>query len=89
MEAGPASRAERPSFARSCAAHCRDPAGMRRTVVIALVVGTLLTLVNQVDHLADDAGEPITWLRVLANYLIPWAVSSLGYVSARRAAQAR
>jgi hypothetical protein len=62
---------------------------MRRTVAIALVVGTLLTIVNQADHIAEDPGDPVTWLRVVANYVIPWAVSSLGYVSARRAADSR
>lgn len=58
---------------------------MRRTLTIALIVGTLLTLVNQGDRYASgDVGTAVI-LRTLANFAIPWAVSSAGYISARRA----
>jgi hypothetical protein len=30
--------------------HCRDREAMRRTIAIALVVGTILTLINQGDQ---------------------------------------
>lgn len=81
----PGSEARRPSLRRSAADHVRDPAAMRRTIVVALVVGTLLTLVNQGDRLADGDLGPVVAARVAANYLIPWCVSSVGYISARRA----
>lgn len=59
---------------------------MRRTVTVALVVGTLLTLINQGDHLASGEVDLAVGLKILANYMIPWCVSSIGYISARRAA---
>lgn len=48
---------------------------------IALVVGTLLTIVNQgAVIIAGDAGL-VTWLRTAANYLIPYTVASIGYLT--------
>ncbi len=69
--------------------HVRDGAAMRRTVTVALVVGTLLTLINQGDRLASGETDLAVALRIAANYLIPWVVSSIGYISARRAADER
>jgi hypothetical protein len=58
---------------------------MRRCSLLALVVGTLLTLVNQFDALASGITAP-TALRIAANYLIPFIVSNLGAMSAGSAA---
>ena len=41
---------------------------------IALVVGTLLNLINQGDHLLQ--GEGISWFHLLLNYLVPYCVAS-------------
>lgn len=73
----------------SCVGHCRDRAAMRRTVTVALIVGTLLTLINQGDRLASGDADLALALKVAANYLIPWCVSSIGYISARRSAAGR
>ena len=59
---------------------------MRRTITVALIVGTLLTLINQGDRIASGDIDASVGLKILANYLIPWCVSSAGYISARRAA---
>lgn len=56
---------------------CR-PAVFRRCATIALVVGTLLSLVNQGDALLAGRFDRVLALRVLANYLIPFVVSNLG-----------
>ena len=61
---------------------------MRRTITVALIVGTLLTLINQGDRIASGDIDAAMGLKVLANFLIPWCVSSVGYVSACRAAAA-
>jgi len=53
--------------------------------LIAVVVGSLLTLVNQFDALASGITAP-TALAIAANYLIPFIVSNLGVMSARSAA---
>jgi len=58
---------------------------MRRTVTVALIVGTLLTAINQGDRIASGEVDLAVALKIAANYLIPWCVSSIGYISARRA----
>jgi hypothetical protein len=54
------------------------PEVFRRSVVVALVVGTLLTLVNELDVLLGTRSDPLLALRLLANYAIPFVVSNLG-----------
>ncbi|MBT2405421.1 MULTISPECIES: nitrate/nitrite transporter NrtS [unclassified Streptomyces] len=51
---------------------------------IALVVGTLLSLVNQGSVLFAGAATAVTWVRVLVNYLVPFCVSSAGFYGCRR-----
>lgn len=79
-------RPGRESLAGSWSAHLRDPVAMRRTLLIALIVGTILSAVNQGDHLVHGEVGPVIVLRIAANYITPWIVSSIGYVSARRRA---
>jgi hypothetical protein len=57
---------------------------MSRCVPIALVVGTLLSLVNQVDVIAGGDATAVTWVRVAVNYLVPFAVSSAGFYAGER-----
>ena len=56
----------------------RRPAVFRRCAVIALAVGTLLSLVNQGDVILLGRLDGVALLRILANYLIPFVVSNLG-----------
>lgn len=58
---------------------------LRPSARIALVVGTLLTVVNQFAVLASGDHTPATLARVLANYAIPYIVSSVGFLSSYRA----
>lgn len=55
------------------------PAIVRAAIRVALVVGTILNLINQGAHLLD--GVPLSWFHVLLNYLVPYCVSS--YSAAR------
>ena len=48
---------------------------------VALVVGTILTLVNQGSVIAGGDATAATWVRVAVNYLIPFVVSSIGYLA--------
>ena len=77
------------SIARSCVEHCRDRGAMRRTITIALIDGTLLTLINLGDRLSTGDLDTVTLGRIAANYAVPWIVSSVGYIAARRASVAR
>lgn len=64
--------------------HLRDRAAMRRCLVIALVVGTVLTGINEGDRLVAGDPFPGDAIRVPLNYVVPFVVSSLGFISARR-----
>ena len=61
------------------------PATLRKTIKIALVVGTLLSLVNQGSVIFGGHATAVTCVRVGLNYLVPFCVSSIGYLSATRA----
>ncbi len=50
---------------------------------IPLLVGTLLTVVNQGARLASGL-EAMIMLPVVFNYLTPYVVSSLGFLAAQR-----
>lgn len=66
-------------------AYCLRPPHLRRTVMVALVVGTILTLVNQSDAIFAGAVSLAFAAKVAANYVIPFVVSNLGLLSGRPA----
>ena len=47
---------------------------------VALVVGTLLTVVNQGEVLLHGEQTLATWVRIGFNYAIPFVVASIGYL---------
>jgi len=53
----------------------------RRSLIVALVVGTLLNFINQGDRFA--AGLPIDWLKLCLTYCVPYCVATYGAVSLR------
>lgn len=54
-------------------------------VPVALVVGTILTAVNQATVIVSADLSPVLIARIVANYLVPFVVSSIGYLAAGRA----
>lgn len=56
----------------------------RTALPVALVVGTLLSAVNQGTVIAHGDATPSVWLRVAFNYAVPFVVSSLGFLGAGR-----
>jgi hypothetical protein len=58
---------------------------LRRTVKIALVVGTILTLINQLDVILRGDATSITWVKTGLNYCVPFIVSNLGLLAGKRA----
>jgi hypothetical protein len=60
----------------------------RRSVFVALLVGTVLNLINQGDALLGAV--PINWFKIILTYCVPYAVSTYGAVSVqiRQAASA-
>jgi hypothetical protein len=53
----------------------------RRSLVVALIVGTILNLINQGD--AMIAGLPLNLAKLSLTYLVPYLVSTYGAVSYR------
>jgi hypothetical protein len=51
---------------------------------IALVVGVVLSLVNQGQVLFGGDATTVTWIRVAVNFLVPYTVASLGYLAPLR-----
>ncbi len=58
---------------------------LRRTVKIALIVGTILTLINQLDVIVKGDATTITWVKGGLNYCVPFIVSNLGLLAGKRA----
>jgi hypothetical protein len=54
----------------------------RRSFIVALMVGTILNLINQGDALVT--GMPLDIAKLLLTYLVPYCVSTYGAVSYRR-----
>lgn len=61
------------------------PEHLRRTLTIALVVGTILTAINQADVIAGGDATLVTWIKTAANYCVPFVVSNLGLLAGKRA----
>jgi len=53
----------------------------RRSFFVAIVVGTILNLINQGDALFGPT--QINWIKIGLTYLVPYAVSTYGAVSYR------
>jgi hypothetical protein len=60
---------------------------LRKTVTIALVVGTVLFGINQLDVVLRGDATAVVWVKVAVTYFVPFCVSSAGVlVASRRAA---
>jgi hypothetical protein len=64
---------------------CFQRVHLRRTIIIALVVGTILTLINQLDVIIRGNAETLTWVKCSLNYCVPFIVSNLGLLAGKRA----
>jgi len=63
--------------------YCLAPARLRRTALIAVVVGTILTLLNEGDVVLGGSATGATAVKAGLNYLVPFVVSNLGLLSGR------
>ena len=54
---------------------------LRRSLIVSIVVGTILTLLNQGDLLiAGDWTEPLYW-KIPLTYCVPFMVATYGALS--------
>ena len=62
--------------------HCAATGGVpQRSLWVALVVGTILSLINQGDALI--AGRPLNFVKLALTYIVPYCVCTYGAVSFR------
>ena len=67
---------------REIPAVCRPH--LPRTAAVALVVGTVLCAINQLDILLAGHATGITWLKIALTYLVPFLVANYGIITASR-----
>ena len=60
----------------------RQPKVVRRAIYIALVVGTLLALINHGHAVISGAFDLENAIQVMLTYLVPYGVSTFSSVSA-------
>ncbi len=61
---------------------CLEPLHLRRTLTIALVIGTILTAINQADVILRGDATWTTAAKAALNYVVPFIVSNLGLLAA-------
>jgi hypothetical protein len=69
---------------RDSLAYCLRRRHLRRTLRIALVVGIVLTLVNQGDVIVGGDATAATGVKMALNFMVPFIVSNLGLLGGRR-----
>lgn len=72
-----------PPRAREALRYCLQRPHLRRTVRIALIVGIVLTAINQLDMIVSGDATTTTWIKCGLNFLVPFVVSNLGLLSGR------
>lgn len=60
---------------------------LRKTVAIALIVGTVFFVMNQFSAIASGQASTLVWLKAVLTYATPLLVSSFGIASATRRAR--
>lgn len=57
---------------------------LRKTTTIALIVGTVLFGINQLDVVLRGDATTVVWLKSVVTYLVPFCVSNAGVLVASR-----
>jgi hypothetical protein len=71
---------------RELAAVVSAPRQLRKTVAIALIVGTVFFAMNQLSVIISGQATTLIWLKAVLTYATPLLVSSFGIASATRRA---
>jgi hypothetical protein len=71
---------------RDALAYCLRREHLRRTLRIALIVGIVLTAINQLDVILHGDATTFTWIKTGLNFCVPFVVSNLGLLSGRERA---
>jgi hypothetical protein len=57
---------------------------LKRTLTIALVVGTVLFSINQLDLVVTGRATPAVWIKSAVTYLVPFTTANLGVLVGTR-----
>lgn len=60
------------------------PRHVKRTVSVALIVGSVFFAMNQLGVILAGQADAVVWLKAALTYLTPLLVSNLGILSATR-----
>ena len=50
---------------------------MKRSFIVALIVGTILAFINHGDLILTASLTPVCWIKMIATCLVPYTVSSV------------
>lgn len=62
----------------------RYPPHLRKTITIALVVGTVLFCINQLDVVIRGDATALVWVKTSVTFLVPFCVSNVGVLVGSR-----
>lgn len=71
------------TWSEALAVVCYRP-HLRKTVTIALFVGTVLFCINQLDIVLRGDATTVVWIKAAITYVVPFAVSNAGVLVASR-----
>ena len=63
---------------------CLDRRNLGQCIAMAVVIGTILFLINQGDVVFDGRATAATWAKIGLSYLVPFLVSNYGIVVGSR-----
>jgi hypothetical protein len=75
------------STARGLVSIVVAPQHLKRTMSVALIVGTAFFVMNQLGVILDGRGTALVWVKAALTYLTPLVVSNFGVLAATRQAE--
>jgi len=57
---------------------------LRKTIRVALIVGTIIFAINQLDIVLRHKATAVTYVKCVVTYLVPFCVSNYGILVATR-----
>ncbi len=62
----------------------RSSPHLRQTALTALIVGTILFLINHLGTVLACAATAQTWIKIVVTYLVPFTVANIGLLLGSR-----
>ena len=72
---------------RAAVKTCATPSNLKRTLLIAAVVGSVLSMINEGGAIVYGHVRTATTVKIAFNFVVPFVVSNLGVLTATRTAQ--